>query len=48
MDLIQFDLSDFDIVLGMNCLHTYRAKIDCEDLKVVLKDENGGEVFFYG
>jgi len=48
MDLIQFDLSDFDIILGMNWLHTYGAKIDCEDLKVILKDEKGREVFFYG
>jgi len=41
MDLIQFDLSDFDNILGMNWLHTYGAKIDCEDLRVILKDENG-------
>jgi len=41
MDLIQFALSDFDIILGMNWLHTYGAKIDCEDLKVILKDEKG-------
>jgi len=45
--LIQFDLSDFDIILEMNCLHTYGAKIDCEDLKVILKDEKGSEVCFY-
>jgi len=32
----------------VNWLHTYGAKIDCEDLKVILKDEKGGEVFFYG
>ena len=37
-DLIQFDMSDFDIILGMNWLHTYRAKIDCETLEVILKD----------
>jgi len=29
-DLIQFDLSDFDIILGMNWLHAYEAKIDCK------------------
>jgi len=46
--LIQFDLFDFDIILEMNWLHTYRAKIDYEDLKVILKDEKGREVFFYG
>jgi len=48
VDLIQFDLSNFDIILRMNWLHTYGAKIDCEDLKVILKDKKGREVFFYG
>lgn len=48
VNLIQFDLSDFDIILGMNRLHTYRAQIDCEDLKVILKDEKGRKVCFYG
>ena len=48
VDLIQFDLSDFDIILGMNWLHSYGAKIDCEDLKAFLKDEKGREVYFYG
>ena len=41
MDLIQFDLSDFDIILGMNWLQTYGAKIGCEDVKVILKNEKG-------
>jgi len=48
VDLIQFDLSDFDIILGMNWLRTYEAQIDCEDLKVVLKDEKERKVCFYG
>ena len=43
-DLIQFDLSEFDIILGMNGLHTYRPKIDCEGLKVILRDERRREV----
>ena len=30
------------------CLHTYGAKIDYEDLTVILKDEKGREVLFYG
>jgi len=47
-DLIQFDLLDFDIILGMNWLRTYEAKIDYEDLKVILRDESGREVCFYG
>jgi len=28
-------------------LQTYGAKIDCEDLKVILKDEKGRKVCFY-
>ena len=48
VDLIQSDVSDFDIILGMNWLYTYGANIDCEDLKVILKDEKGREVLFYG
>jgi len=39
--LIQFDLLDFDIILGMNWFCTYEAKIDCNDLKVILSDEKG-------
>ena len=35
----QFDLLDIDISLGMNWLHTHRAKIDCKDCKVSLRDE---------
>ena len=29
-------------------MHTYGARIDYEDLKVILKDEKGREIFFYG
>ena len=47
-NFIQFNLSNFDIILGMNWLHTCGAKIDCEELKVILKAEKGREVCFYG
>jgi len=47
-DLIQFGFSDFDVILGMNWLHNYGIKIDCKDLKVILSDEEGREVCFYG
>ena len=46
-DLIQFDMSEFDIILGMDWLTVYRANIDCKDLKVTLKDPKGQEVCFY-
>jgi len=41
VDLIQFDLSNFDIILRMNSLHTYGAKSNCEDLMAIWKDEKG-------
>jgi len=47
-DLIRFDFSDFDIILGMNWLHTYTTKIDSNNLKVILRNESGREVCFYG
>ena len=46
-DLIQFDLSKFDIILEMNYLHTYGTKIDYKDLKVIMNDDKGREVCFY-
>jgi len=46
--LIQFDLSDFDSILGMNWLRTYEAKIHYKDLKVILNDDKGWEVSLYG
>jgi len=41
------DLSDLDIILGINWLHSYRAKIGCKDLKVIFNDDQGQEVCFY-
>ena len=31
----------------MNWLPTYEAKIDCGDLKIILKDKKGSKVCFY-
>ena len=36
-NLIQFDLSDFDIILGMNWLRTYGTKVNYVNLKVILR-----------
>ena len=47
-NLIQFDLSYFNIIMGINWLHTNEAKIDCKDFKVILTNEKGREVCFYG
>jgi len=48
VDLIQFDLSDSDIIFRMSWLHAYGAKIDCEDPKVILKVGEGREICFHG
>ena len=45
-DLILFDRSDCNIILGMNSLHTVETKIDCKDLNVILNDKKGREICF--
>jgi len=47
-DLIQFDLSEFNVILGMNWLTTHRARIDYKEPKVILRDLMGRNVYFYG
>jgi len=47
-DLIQFNLSEFDIILGMNWFPTHGAHIDYKALKVILKDSKGRKVYFHG
>jgi len=44
--LIQFDWSDFDIILKMSWLCTYRARMDCDDPRVISRDEQGRELCF--
>jgi len=44
--LIQFDSSDFDIILEMIWLCTYRVKIGCDDPKVISRDEQEREICF--
>jgi len=44
MDLIKLDFFDFDVMLGLSWLHTYGAKINCEDPKVILKDREEREI----
>ena len=29
MDLLELDMVDFDVILGMDCLHACFASIDC-------------------
>ncbi|CAH9094254.1 unnamed protein product [Cuscuta europaea] len=45
-DLIQFDLEDIDVVLGMDWLGKYKAKILCDEQKVVLRGPNKKRVSY--
>jgi hypothetical protein len=47
-DLIQFDLSEFDIILGMNWLVRHKAKLDCEKHRISLKTPLGAKVYVRG
>ena len=47
-DLIQFHMSEFDIILGIDWLTVYGANIDYKDLKVTLKDPEGREYVSLG
>jgi len=44
--LIQFDWSDFDIILKMSWLCTYGVKIGCDDPKAISRKEQGREICF--
>lgn len=43
-DLIEFNLSNLDVILGMDWLGKYMAKIDCDAQKVELRDPLGKRV----
>jgi len=47
-DLIQLDLLEFDIILGMDWLVRHGAKIDCQKQRVSLKGKDEGKVYFWG
>lgn len=45
-DLIEFNLGDLDVILGMDWLSLYKAKIDCEMQRVQLSDPLGKKVSY--
>ncbi|XP_056688567.1 uncharacterized protein [Spinacia oleracea] len=45
-DLIAFDLSDFDVILGMNWLTNYEASINCLRRRVTLTTSSGDRISF--
>ena len=47
-DLVVLDLTDFNVILGMDWLSTHGATLDCRDKVVRFRDQNGSEVVFRG
>ena len=48
VDLRIMDMSDFDVILGMDWLTTYRVVIDCERRRVTAYTQDGTRVVFQG
>ena len=48
MDLRIMDMSEFDVILGMDWLTTYRVVIDCECRRVTAYTQDGTRVVFQG
>ena len=48
VDLRVMDMSDFDVILGMDWLITYRVVINCECRRVIAYTQNGTRVVFQG
>ncbi|XP_052204037.1 uncharacterized protein LOC127809313 [Diospyros lotus] len=48
IELISLDIQDFDLILGMDFLSKYNAKVDCRRKVVSLQDECGTWVKFRG
>ena len=48
VDLRIMDMSEFDVILGMNWLTAYRVIIDCERRRVTSYTQDGTRVVFQG
>ena len=48
VDLRVMDMSEFDVILGMDWLTTYRVIIDCERRRVTAYTQDGTRVVFQG
>ena len=48
MDLRILDMSEFDVILGMDWLTVYRVVIDCERGRITAYTQNGTPVVFQG
>jgi len=43
-DLYKFELTDFDIILGMHWLAKYKAQINCPKQRITLRGPNGEKI----
>ena len=48
VDLRVIDMSEFDVILGMDWMTTYRVVIDCEHRRVTAYTQDGTRVTFKG
>lgn len=48
VDLIEFPLDEFEVILGMDWLDKYKATIDCHQKKVTLRGPKGVRVSYKG
>ena len=48
VDLRVIDMSEFDVILGMDWLTAYRVVIDCERRRVTAYTQDGTRVVFHG
>ncbi|KAL8115138.1 hypothetical protein AgCh_021822 [Apium graveolens] len=48
VDLIPFELGDFDIILGMDWLSLYKANIDCKKKRVVMYTPDNKRISYQG
>ncbi|MEQ5265919.1 hypothetical protein, partial [Escherichia coli] len=47
-NLIRFELEGLDVILGMDWLEKYRARIECNERKVVLRGPKGKRISYRG
>ncbi|XP_062086510.1 uncharacterized protein LOC133792620 [Humulus lupulus] len=47
-NLIELDIKDYDVILGMDWLARHGDTIDCKSKMVIFKTEDGGQFFFMG
>ena len=48
LDLRVMDMTEFDVILGMDWVTTHRVVIDCERRKVTAYTQDGTRVMFQG